>query len=174
VPFVRYPLIERLLVAVVAVSGAMSCGGQSAVPPAGPTSFDPNTPRLGTHTGVVTIEYLSANFPPGFTLPGCGATISGCAGLLRLTFRLTNAGTGGNVLRTAAWLHGADKVPCMSFVGPPFQFPANSSRLLDAVFDQADPNCTLPFETTDLAVNVEGSVGAYGRQEFGIRYRFTQ
>ena len=78
------------------------------------------------------------------------------------------------MLRTAAWLHGADKVPCMSFVGPPFPFPANSSRLLDAVFDQADSNCTLPFETTDLAVNVEGSVGANGRQEFGIRYRFTQ
>jgi len=166
-------LIARLCV-VVAVAGAMSCGDRSTVPAAAPTPFDPNAPRLGTHTGEVTIEYLGANFPPGFTVPGCGATISGCAGLLRLTFRLTNTGTDGSVLRTAAWLHGANKVPCLAFVGPPFQFAAGGSRLLDAVFDQADPKCTLPFETTDLGVNVEGSVGAGGRQEFGIRYRFTQ
>jgi len=166
-------LIARFCMAV-AVAGAMSCGDRTAGPATAPAPFDPNAPRLGAHTGEVTIEYLGANFQPGFNVPGCGATISGCAGLLRLTFRLTTPATGGGpVLRTAAWLHGANKVPCLAFVGPPFQFPANSSRLLDAVFDQADPKCTLPFETTDLGVNVEGVIGAEGRQEFGIRYRFT-
>lgn len=156
----------------VACALSFSCS-QPASPSPTPEPFDPNAPRVGAHTGSVAIEYLGTNIAPGLTITGCGPTLAGCAGRLRLTFRLRSSGA-GSVLRTAGSLHGANKVPCLSAVGGAFSLAANTTLLLDLVFDDVNPACALPFESTDLGINVEGSADASGRQEFGIRYRFAQ
>jgi hypothetical protein len=153
-----------------AIAASIGCGSAPSVAPASPTPSDPNAPQVGQHTGSIAIEYVSASYAPGATIDGCGARLAGCAGRLRMTFRLRSTAA-GSVLGSAARLHGTNKIACMAAVGPPFSLAANTSTLLDLVFDQVDPSCVLPFEATDLDVTVEGTI--VGRQEFGIRYRFS-
>ena len=162
----------RRTVAATALIFLSSC--DSAAPPiSAPTSpVDPTAPIAGPHTGPVGIEYVSANASPGSTIGGCGQTIEGCAGRLRLSFRL-RAAAAGPVLRTAATLHGANKVACLSAAGGPFSLAANSTVTLELVFDQFNAGCALPFDATDMGVNVEGTIEVASRQEFSIRYRFT-
>ena len=134
--------------------------------------IDPNVPVAGAHTGAVAIDYVGANVAPGSTVAGCGPTIAGCAGRLRLSFRLRSAGA-GPVLFTAATLHGANKVACLSAAGEGFPLAANATLTLDLVFDRFNSSCGLPFDVTNMAVNIEGTGEVESRQEFEIRYRFT-
>jgi hypothetical protein len=161
----------RLSAAAVAVACTLSCGHSTAPSPV-PAPIDPNAPIPGAHTGPVAIEYVGANLAPGSTIAGCGPSIAGCAGRLRLSFRLRSAAA-GPVLRTGATLHGANKTACLSASGDGFSLAANSTVTIDLVLDQVNPACALPFDGSDLAVNVEGTVEVASRQEFGIRYRFT-
>lgn len=155
--------------AALAIVCLVACDQSSA--PA-PTPIDPNAPVAGARTGAVTIEYAGANVSPGSTIGGCGASIAGCAGKLRLSFRLRSAGA-GTVLFTGATLHGANQIACLSAAGPGFPLAASATLSLDLVFDQFNAACALPFDVTHMAVTVEGTVEVASRQEFDIRYRFT-
>jgi hypothetical protein len=153
-----------LSTAVAATAWLASCEKPTA-------PSDPAAPVPGARTGPVAIEYAGANVA-GTTITGCGSTIAGCAGRLRLTFRLRSAGA-GPVLRTGATLHGANRIACLSAAGGAFQLAANAIVTIDLVFDQVNAACALPFESLDMAVHVEGTVEVASRQEFGVRYRFT-
>jgi hypothetical protein len=137
-----------------------------------PTPVDPNAPAAGPHTGAVAIEYLTANVSPGSTISGCGAAIGGCAGRLRLSFRLRSA-SAGTVLSTSATLHGTNRRACLQARGAGFPLGANAVVTIDLTFDQVDTGCALPFDATDMGVNVEGTTEVESRQEFAIRYRFA-
>ena len=78
------------------------------------------------------------------------------------------------MFRTDTRLHSAGKIACLYSTGQSFTFPPNTMPLIDVVFDQTDSSCSLPLDVTDLDMNLSGSVGAEGRQEWGIRYRFSQ
>jgi hypothetical protein len=154
---------------VAAVACLSSCEQPTA-----PTSLPigPKAPIAGAHTGPVAIDYAAANIVPGSTIAGCGQTIAGCAGRLQLSFRLRSAAA-GPVLWTGATLHGANKMACLSAVGEAFSLAANSIVMLDLSFDQFNPACALPFDATDMAVTIEGTIEVASRQEFAIRYRFA-
>ena len=162
----------RLGFIVAAIACTLSCSQPIAPGPPPTPAADPNEPTVGAHSGAVAIEYLGANVEPGSTIAGCGAALAGCAGRLRLSFRL-RAVNAGPVLGTSATLHGANKVACLSAVGAGFSLAANATPIIDVVFDQVNPLCVLPFESLDLGVNVEGTVEVSSRQEFGIRHRFA-
>ena len=154
----------------IAVAGSLACGRAPAT--TAPTPIDSNAPRVGASFGTIGIEYVSANLPPGSTIDGCGPTIAGCAGRLRLTFRM-RAAPGSTVVLTDAWLHGVNKIACFMAVGPPFRLTETGTGLVELLFDRVDAKCVLPSEITNLDVDVSGSDGAVGRQEFGVRYRFS-
>ena len=162
----------RLGSIVAAIACTLSCGQPTAPGPL-PAPADPNRPTVGAHTGAVAIEYVSANVEPGSTIAGCGAALAGCAGRLRLSFRLRSVNA-GPVLGTSATLHGVNKIACLSAAGAGFSLAANATPIIEVVFDQVNPGCVLPFESLDLGVNVEGTVEVSSRQAFGIRYRFSQ
>lgn len=161
---------SRWLAVILAVACLASCDDHPTTPT--PSPPDPNEPVAGPRTGPVLIEYAGASVAPGSTIAGCGPTITGCAGRLRLSFRLRSAGA-GTVLFTGATLHGANKVACLSARGGGFQLAANTTFPVDLVFDEVNPACGLPFESLDMGVSVEGTVEVASRQEFGIRYRFA-
>jgi hypothetical protein len=62
---------------------------------------------------------------------------------------------------------------CLSAAGGGFSLAANTTVTLDLVFDRFDSSCALPFEVTNMAVNVEGTIEVASRQEFAVRYQFT-
>ncbi len=161
-------VLRRAFPAILLVS-QIACDHPTAPTP---VTADPNAPVPGPHTGLVAIDYTGANVAPGSTIAGCGPTLSGCAGRLRLSFRLRSA-SAGPVLFTAATLHGVNKVACLSASGGAFSIGANAVVPLDLVFDQVNAQCGLPFEVTDMAVVVEGTIEVESRQEFTVRYRFS-
>src|SRR4051812_44494401 len=158
------------LCSVVVAAVANGCGG-SAAAPTSQTLVDPNAPRVGASFGTPSIEYVGANITPGTTIAGCGPTIAGCAARLAMTFRLRSL-AGGIVERADTRLHGNGKIACFYSVRRSFSFAPGVAPVFDVVFDQTDSICTLPLDVTDLDMNFFGSVGE-GRQEWGIRYRFT-
>jgi hypothetical protein len=153
----------------IVVACAVSCDRPAAT---APTPIDPNAPVAGAHTGQVAIEYVAGTASPGSTIAGCGATIAGCAGRLRLSFRL-RATAAGTVLFTSATLHGENRIACLSASGDGFALAAGAVATIDVVFDQANGVCPLPFDATNMAVNLEGTVEVASRQEYAIRYRFV-
>ena len=162
--------VARLSIAAAAAA-IMSCGPRASSSTAA-TPVDPNAPRVGAHFGTMGIEYVAANVAPGATIPGCGAGIAGCARRLTITFRLTVPDGAGTLVQYVAWLHGAGKIACLG-TSPTFRAAAGTSVLVDALFDQTDAKCTLPFDATNLDIDADGG-SATGRQEFGISYHFTQ
>jgi hypothetical protein len=80
---------------------------------------------------------------------------------------------GSTVVLTNAWLHGVNKIACFTAVGPLFRLTDTGTALVELSFDRVDAKCVLPIEITNLDVDVSGSGGAVGRQEFGIRYGFS-
>jgi hypothetical protein len=156
-------------IAAITIAFQIACNPPTSPSPAAP---DPNAPVAGARTGQVAIDYVAANVVPGSTVAGCGPTIAGCAGRLRLSFKLRSTGA-GTVLFSAATLHGANKTACLSAVGTGFALAANATVLVDLVFDQFNASCALPFDAMNMAVTVEGTVEVASRQEFEIRYRFT-
>lgn len=137
-----------------------------------PVTSDPNLPVAGARTGPVAIDFSAANLAPGSTVAGCGPTIAGCAGKLRISFRLRSS-SAGPVLFTGATLHGANKIACLTASGGGFSLAANAIVTLDLVFDQFNSVCAVPFDATNMAVAIEGTVEVASRQEFEIKYRFS-
>ena len=78
-------------IGVITAAGQIACNQPTSPATVSP---DPNAPIAGARTGQVAIDYVGANVVPGSTVAGCGPTIAGCAGRLRLSFRLRSAGAG--------------------------------------------------------------------------------
>jgi hypothetical protein len=117
---------------------------------------------------------VSADPMPGAALAGCGGHASGCAGRIRLSFRLTPTGT-GPALYCVGFLHAADKTGCLQGRIGPLDLRAGEPQTVAIVFDQVDASdrCRTPLELTDLAFNVEGTIQVASRQEWALRYQLS-
>jgi hypothetical protein len=158
-----------------------SCSGNGATTPGLPASPTPGptptgVPGLvdGASTGPTTIAFVSADPALGSTIAGCGAHASGCAGRIRMTFRLTPIGT-GPVLFCTGFLHAADKTGCLQGRTGAFSLRAGEAQTVEVVFDQVDSGdrCRTPLDLTDLAFGVEGTVDVASRHEWALRYHLA-
>ena len=167
--------------AALALAAALlaSCAGDGATtpgPPATPTPgpTPPAVPGLvdGASTGPTTIDFVSADPALGTTITGCGAHASGCAGRIRMTFRLTPSGT-GPVLFCTGFLHAADKTGCLQARIGAFSLRRGEPQTVEVAFDRVDASdrCRTPLELTDLAFVVEGTTEVASRHEWSLRYR---
>jgi hypothetical protein len=129
---------------------------------------------IGASTGPTLITLVSAAPMPGANVAGCGAHAAGCAGRIRMAFRLSPTGT-GPVLYCVGFLHAADKTGCLQGRTGPLSLHAGESQTIEVVFDQVDASdrCRTPLDLTDLALVVEGTVEVASRQEWGLRYRLA-
>jgi hypothetical protein len=127
----------------------------------------------GRATGPTAIALVAIDPPAGLDIP-CGSQAQSCAGRVRMTFRLTPAGT-GTVLWCTAFLHAANRTACLQGRAPGFLLRTGEARLVDVVFDLADASdrCRTPLDLTDLAFVAEGTVEVAARQEWALRYRLT-
>ncbi len=169
--------------AALALAAALlaSCSGDGATtpgPPATPTPSPtpPAVPGLvdGASTGPTPIDFVSADPALGTTISGCGAHASGCAGRIRMTFRLTPGGT-GPVLFCIGFLHAADKTGCLQGRTGALNLRRGEPQTVEVVFDQvgAGDRCRVPLDLTDLAFAVEGTIDVASRHEWGLRYRLA-
>jgi hypothetical protein len=141
-------------------------------PPVGPPELPGVT--VGSASGPTAIRLVAADPMPGSTITGCGAHSAGCAGRIRMTFRLTPTGT-GPVLWCVGFLHAADKTGCLQGRTGEFTLRAGEPQTVGVVFDQVDPSdrCRTPLDITDLAFVVEGTVEVASRQEWALRYQLA-
>jgi hypothetical protein len=129
---------------------------------------------IGPSSGPTAIALVAADPMPGATVAGCGAHASGCAGRMRLTFRLAPTGS-GPVLYGVGFLHAADKTGCLQGRTGAFSLRAGEPQTIQVVFDQVDASdrCRTPLDLTDLALAVEGTIEVASRQEWVLRYRLA-
>jgi hypothetical protein len=129
---------------------------------------------VGPASGPTEIALVAADPMPGSTIAGCGPHSSGCAGRIRLTFRLAPTGSGSTLLCVST-LHAADKTGCLQGRIGSLSLRAGESQTIDVVFDQVDASdrCRTPLDLTDLALSVEGTVEVASRQEWALRYRLA-
>jgi hypothetical protein len=153
---------------------ASACGdGTPVVVPTPGTS--PSPPPLadvvvGARTGPTEITFLSADPTPGSTITGCGANAGGCAGRVRMRFRLLSA-SGGPVLDAIGFLHGTTKVACYrGSTGRLDLLPGVPAEVL-IVFDEPDAAaCAMPATIANMKVVLSAPVQTDGLQEWAIRY----
>jgi len=164
-------------VAVVLAAGLGGCGQDRAVvaPPVPSPSATPDTTSMVIPTqasGVTHFTFVSANVAPGSTVPGCGPLIGGCAGRLRMVFRV-RADVEGRILKMVAYLHSTQQIACLSSaqVGP-FDVRAGEELPVEVSFDTADA-CPTPTTIATMAVRAEGPTGPTSVQDFALRYSFT-
>lgn len=166
---------------VLAAALLASCSVDRATTPGAPASPTPGpTPSAvpglvdGASTGPTTIAFVSAEPALGATIAGCGANASGCAGRIRMTFRLTPGGT-GPVLFCTGFLHAADKTGCLQGRTGAFSLRAGEAQTVEVVFDQADAGdrCRTPLDLTDLAFVVEGTIEVASRHEWALRFHLA-
>ena len=161
----RWPTVALAVAALVS-----SCGSDR---PSGPVQPSPSPPPVapGASSGPTRIVFVGASPEPGSTLTGCGASIGGCEGRLRMSLDLFPSGT-GPVLGSVAFLHATNKRACLIARGGPFALQAGQQRRLDVVFDESDA-CGTPVDIATMAVVVEGTIEVASRQEWAVRYLFT-
>jgi len=173
--------IDRLAL-VLAAASLVSCSGDGATTPGPPATPTPSaTPSAvpglvsGAFSGPTAIDFVSADPALGSTIAGCGPHASGCAGRIRMTFRLTPSGT-GPVLFGTGFLHAADKTGCLQGRIGAFALRAGEPQTIEVVFDQVDASdrCRTPLDLTDLAFVVEGTIEVASRHEWGLRYHLVQ
>jgi hypothetical protein len=156
----------RLLCVVLTFTG---CGSQSAAPSSPP---EPDLQVIPIEsTGPIRITFLSANITPGSVVAGCGGLIEGCAGKLRITFRL-DPPTDGPVLYTRAYLHATNLVACLWGETAPFSVHERASSVVEISFDRAD-RCGTPTTMATMAVVVEGPIQVASRQTWSLDYVFA-
>ena len=161
------------LVCVAALLGP-GCGDGATpvvpIPSTSPTLPAPTDVVVGPHTGPTEITFLSAEPAPGSTIAGCGANASGCAGRVRMRFRLLSS-TGGPVLDAIGFLHATNKLACYrGSTGPLDLRPAVPSEVV-IVFDQPDTAaCAMPASIANMKVVLNAPVQTDGLQEWAIRY----
>jgi len=82
----------------------------TTVPPTPISGIIPN-PEDCEGSGAVRI--VSAEPPPGTRIGGCGPEVKGCAGRIRLVFRVTSPGSGW-VQYVSAYLYGTENtIACL-------------------------------------------------------------
>jgi hypothetical protein len=128
----------------------------------------------GRATGPTAIALVAVDPSAGSTITGCGSDAAGCAGRIRMTFRLTPSRSGA-VLWCVVFLHAANKTACLQGRADGFTTRAGEPRDVDVVLDVPDRSgrCRTPLDLTDLAFNLEGTIEVASRQEWAIRYRLT-
>ena len=168
--------------AVIAAGLLVGCGA-STPSPVGPGSppptASPGVPEVpgvvrGTAEGSTTLWLTGADPLPGATLAGCGGGASGCAGRVRMTFRVVSP-SGGPALGVLAFLHSDRMLACFKgLVGPLDLTPGGQD--VDVVFEPADTDeaCPTPLDITHVAVVVEGPGSASGRQEWAASYHLVR
>jgi hypothetical protein len=164
------------LAAALAVGLAPGCSdpAPTVVPAPPPTPTPVVTPApgsviVGSRTGPTEITFLSAEPVPGATVDGCGRDASGCAGRVRMRFRLLSR-SGGPVLDAIGFLHAMTKIAChRGSTGRLDLRPAVAQEVV-IVFDQADPACGVPATISDMKVVLSGPVETASLQEWAVRY----
>ena len=148
-----------------------SCRESPSLPSRFVPTPDPAQVVPGQATGPTRITFVSADPRPSTSVSGCGPDLRGCAGRVRMVFRLTPSGT-GSVLRFVVSLHPATKQACFEAVTGPFALRAGEDLSLQVVLDPSDA-CATPLAITDLAASVEGTVEVASHQEWAIGYTFA-
>jgi hypothetical protein len=154
----------------VCVTLALAACGRPSTAPSPPV--DPNlqvTPI--DSSGPVRITFVSANIAPGSVVPGCGSLIDGCAGRLRMTFRL-DPSFDGPVLYARVYLHATNLVACLWGETASFTVQARVSTVMEIPLDRAD-RCGIPNTMATLAAVVEGPVQVASRQTWSLYYAFA-
>jgi hypothetical protein len=123
------------------------------------------------NTGPIRITFVSANIPPGSTVGGCSGVIEGCAGRLRMTFRLDPL-SDGPVLYVRMFLHATNLEACLWGELAPFTVQAGAPLTIEVPTDRAD-RCGTPTTITTMAVVVEGPIQVSSRQTWSLRYTFA-
>ena len=123
------------------------------------------------NTGPIRITFVSANIPPGSTVGGCGGVIEGCAGKLRMTFRL-NPPADGPVLFVRMYLHATNLQACLWGELASFSVLAGAPITIELPADRAD-RCGTPTTIATMAVVVEGPIQVSSRQTWSLRYTFS-
>ncbi len=124
---------------------------------------------VGPSTGPTLITFVSADPAPGSTIAGCGSKASGCAGRVRMRFRLLSA-SGGPVLNAIGYLHATNKLACYRGSTDRFDLASGVSSEIEIVFDKADDACGMPATIATMKVVLNAPIQTDGLQEWGIRY----
>lgn len=168
-PAVLINIGRGLTLACLVVLGVTGCRDQPAAPTPQPLPQHLVTPL--DRTGPVQITYIGANIPPGSSVPGCGSSVEGCAGRLRLTFRLEPPAS-GPVLYMRVYLHATNLLACLWGETPAFALQAGSPIVVDIPFDYT-ADCRTPTTIATMAAVIEGTQETASRQTWEIRYLFA-
>jgi hypothetical protein len=159
--------------ALVLLCLPVACGGAGTKPSPvvspSPSPTDGVIPGLAS--GPTRITFTGAEPPPGAHVGGCGATIVGCRGRVRIQLALQPS-TGGPVLYVRVFLHSMSQRACLIGQTGPLVLQAGTIERIDVVLDQAD-DCRTPVDIRTMAAVVEGTVEVASRQEWGITYTFS-
>ncbi len=129
----------------------------------------PTSVVVGPATGPTAIAFVSADPAPGSTIEGCGARASGCAGRVRMRFRLLSA-VGGPVLNAIGYLHATNQLACYRGSTGGFNLASGVSSEIEMVFDGFDDACGMPATIATMKVVLSAPIQTDGLQEWGIRY----
>jgi hypothetical protein len=164
-----------LLIVLIACTGERSVT-RGPVPSPSPSPPPSELPGVtpGQATGPTAIRLVAADPSPGTTIAGCGTDAAGCAGRIRMTFRLEPSGS-GPVLWCTVSLHAASKTACLQGRTDGFALRAGEPQDIEVVLDVPDRSdrCRAPLDLTDLAMTVEGTIEVASRQEWALRYHLA-
>jgi hypothetical protein len=168
--------LRRLAVAA-ALALLLACGGDtgpsplpSPTPSVSPSAAPPPGGVLvGGHTGPTQITFLAAEPAPGSTITGCGRDATGCAGRVRMRFRLLSA-SGGPVLDAIGFLHATTKVACHRGATGFFRLEPGVAREIEIVYEDSDPACYVPATVSDMKLVLNAPVETASLQEWAVRY----
>jgi hypothetical protein len=148
-------------------------GTPTVVPTPSPTPTATRTPDtgvvVGPHTGPTVITFLAADPAPGSTIAGCGSKTSGCAGRVRMRFRLVSA-SGGPVLNAIGYLHATNMLACYRGSTDRLDLAPGVPLDIEIVFDGFDDTCGMPATIATMKVVLNAPGITEGLQEWGIRY----
>lgn len=141
-------------------------------PAPSPTPIPATAVVPGAHTGPTEITFVAAEPSPGSTIAGCGKDAGGCAGRVRMRFRLLST-SGGPVLDAIGFLHATTQLACYRGSTGPFDLQAGVPAEVVIVFDQPDAGaCGMPATIATMKVTLNAPVQTDGLQEWAIRYEF--
>lgn len=162
--------------AALGLAVAASCSEPAPTVPPVPTPTPtpvvtppPGGVLVGAHTGPTEITFLSAEPAPGATIDGCGRDGRGCAGRVRMRYRLRSPG-GGPVLDAIGFLHATNKLACFSGRTGRLDLPPAVPREIEVVFDEVDPACLVPGTISDMKLVLNAPVETASLQEWALRY----
>ena len=156
----------------------LCCGGSTMAPPVpSPAPVPSPTPDLGQvvpteATGPVRIVFAGASIVPGSTVTGCGSSIEGCRGRLRVLLDLQPPAS-GPALHARIFLHATNQIACLLGQTRSFELEAGVTKRIEVVLDGADA-CRTPVTFATMAAVVEGPVENASRQAWQVHYVFAE